>query len=324
MSRDLSDRSAFEIVTRDAPTMYFFGVTTGQSFSRRVFPAWAAILGQPEAQLIGVDLPINGPAEGYRRAVAQIKHDPLSLGALVTTHKINTLRAARDLFDELTPDAQLTGEVSSIYKRQGRLIGHAADPVNAGLAMARFIPAGYWRERRAEILCLGAGGSAVAIAAHLSRALPPDDRPARVTFVNRRRPRLDDLQRLVDEQLPASGIAYAFVENEDPAANDRLLADLPPGSLVINATGMGKDTPGSPLTDRGVFPPEAIAWELNYRGALDFLHQAEAQATDRHLRVVDGWDYFLLGWGLIMGQVLDVEITPPLFDRFAAAAEALR
>jgi shikimate dehydrogenase len=315
---------SFEIITRSVPTMYFFGVTTGQSFSRRVFPAWAKILGQPEAELVGVDLPINGPVEGYRRAVAQIKHDPLSLGGLVTTHKINTLRAARDLFDELTPDAEMTGEISSIYKRKGRLFGHAADPVNAGISMQHFISEGYWRDNRAHILCLGAGGSAVAIAVHLSRALSPEDRPARVVFVNRSRPRLDDLAGLVRKKLPPSGIDYAFVENSDPAVNDRLMADLPPGSLVINATGMGKDTPGSPITDRGQFPPNGIAWELNYRGALDFLHQAEAQAAARGLTVEDGWYYFLVGWGLIMGQVLDVEITPPIFARLAEAAEALR
>ncbi|MBN1965110.1 MAG: shikimate dehydrogenase, partial [Anaerolineae bacterium] len=57
------------------PTVYFFGVTTGQSSSRRLFPLWMDILGRPEAQLVGVDLPLDGPPEGYRRAVHQIKYD---------------------------------------------------------------------------------------------------------------------------------------------------------------------------------------------------------------------------------------------------------
>jgi len=45
---------------------------------------------------------MNEP-EAYCKAVAQIKYDPLSLGALVTTHKIDLLTAARDMFDYLDP-----------------------------------------------------------------------------------------------------------------------------------------------------------------------------------------------------------------------------
>ncbi len=312
------------IITQTAPTAYFFGVTTERSSSRRMFPLWAEILGLGAAQLVGVNLPINGPREVYRRAVEQVKYDPLSLGAVVTTHKINTLEAARDLFDELTPDAALTGEVSSIYKREGRLIGHAVDPVTSGQALARFIPPGTWGRSGAHVLCLGAGGSAVAIAAYLSRGLPAGDRPARVIFVNRSAPRLEALRALIDARLPGSGIAFEFVENADPAVNDRIMGGLPAGSLVINATGMGKDTPGSPLTAAGLFPRNGFAWELNYRGELDFLHQAEAQAAARGLTVVDGWDYFLLGWSMIIGQIFDVAITPDRYDQLAAAAAQVR
>jgi shikimate 5-dehydrogenase len=314
----------FEVVARDVPTAYFFGVTTGRSLSRKMFPRWAAILGLEKAQLVGVDLPINGPPEVYRKAVYQIKHDPLSLGAVITTHKVNTLNAAHDLFDELTPEARLTWEVSSVYKRQGRLIGHAVDPITSGWSMRQFIPSGYWNRTRAHVLCLGAGGSAVAITAYMARTVPPDDRPARVVFVNRSRPRLDYVRQLIDEKMPGSGIAFEYVQNQDPAVNDQIMSTLPPGSIVINATGMGKDTPGSPVTDAGVFPQDGIAWELNYRGELDFLQQASRQVARRHLTVVDGWYYFLAGWSMIIGQIFDVDITPTLFAQLAQAAEQLR
>jgi shikimate dehydrogenase len=314
----------FEIVTREVPTAYFFGVTTGRSLSRKMFPRWAAILGLGNARLVGVDLPINGPPEVYWKAVYQIKHDPLSLGAVITTHKVNTLNAARDLFDELTPEAQLTQEISSVYKRQRRLIGHAVDPITSGQAMQQFIPSGYWQRTGAHVLCLGAGGSAVAITAFLARTLPPQDRPARIVFVNRGRPRLDHVRQLIEEKMPGSGIAFEYVQNSDPTVNDRLMSTLPPGSMVINATGMGKDTPGSPITDAGVFPQDGIAWELNYRGELDFLHQAGRQARLRHLTVVDGWYYFLAGWSMIIGQIFDVAITPTLFAQLAQAAAQLR
>ena len=59
------------------------------------------------------------------------------------------------------------------------------------------------------------------------------------------------------------------------------MARLPDDSIVINATGMGKDTPGSPVTNAGLFPRGGIAWEFNYRGELDFMHQALAQGESR-------------------------------------------
>ena len=92
------------------PTMYFIGVTTGKSSIMNVFPRWAEALGidavppaAGDTVLKGIDLEIHGPPEDYRHVVEFIKNDPLSLGALVTTHKIDLLTAARDGFDELDP-----------------------------------------------------------------------------------------------------------------------------------------------------------------------------------------------------------------------------
>ena len=95
------------------------------------------------------------------------------------------------------------------------------------------------------------------------------------------------------------------------------------GSIVINATGMGKDTPGSPITDEALFPRNGIAWEINYRGELDFWHQAMAQKEARHLRVEDGWLYFLHGWTQVIAEVLHISIAEH-FDRLAEIAEELR
>ena len=63
----------------------------------RLFPIWARALGRGDVVLEGVDLKLHDSAEAYRRAVAQIKYDPMSIGALVTTHKIDLLDAARRL-----------------------------------------------------------------------------------------------------------------------------------------------------------------------------------------------------------------------------------
>ncbi|MCL4562016.1 MAG: shikimate dehydrogenase [Chloroflexi bacterium] len=308
----------FRVATKYRPTFYFIGVTTGQSAINRIFPRWMEVVGRPEVALEGVDCKIHDRPEVYRQAVAQIKYDPLSLGGLVTTHKIDLLAAARELFDDLDPYAALLGEVSSISKREGRLEGHAKDPLSAGASLDAIVGPGYFGSTGGQVLCFGAGGSAIATLLHLINRPEPADRPWRFVLVNRSEGRLVPARQIV-ERLE-SDIQVEYRHNSDPAVNDRLLAGMPEYSLIINATGMGKDTPGSPITWEGVFPPRAIAWEFNYRGALDFLRQAKAQEQSRLLRVEDGWQYFVYGWTQVMAQVLHFELTPELFRRLEQSA----
>ena len=102
------------------------------------------------------------------------------------------------------------------------------------------------------------------------------------------------------------------------------MSGLAPGSLVINATGMGKDTPGSPVTDDGRFPERGVVWELNYRGELDFLHQARAQEEVRELQVHDGWPYFIYGWTAVIEEVFDIRFTPSDIAELTEIANEVR
>jgi shikimate 5-dehydrogenase len=296
----------------------FVGVTTGKSAIVRVFPAWAEHLGLGDVVLNGHDLPLHAAPERYRALVKRLKQDPLDLGGLVTSHKLDLFAACRDLFDRVDPYAELLQECSSLSKRDGEFRAHAKDPISSGRSLDEFVEQGYWRRTGAEALLFGAGGSSLAITLHLLTARPPDDRPARVVVVNRSPGRLESM-RAVHERL-AVGVTVVYVENADPRQNDRLLAAAPPGSLVVNGTGMGKDSPGSPITDDGVFPEGGLVWELNYRGALDFLHQAERRAASRGLTVVDGWRYFVHGWTCVVEEVFDLELTPRLVDELAGIA----
>ena len=112
------------------------------------------------------------------------------------------------------------------------------------------------------------------------------------------------------------------VEYHLTPTGDELLKQLPPGSLVINATGMGKDRPGSPLSNDAAWPAQALAWEFNYRGELSFLQQARTNATT----IEDGWRYFIYGWTRVMAEVFHIDIPTqgPLFDQLYEAAAALR
>ena len=140
-------------------------------------------------------------------------------------------------------------------------------------------------------------------------------------MVNRSPGRLTRAREMVENL--STDIQVEYICNQDPLRNDELLGRLPAGSVVINATGMGKDTPGSPITGAGVFPLDGVAWEFNYRGELDFLHQALAQQESRRLLVEDGWLYFLHGWTQVIAQVLHMEMDKPRFEALRTVAESL-
>lgn len=303
---------------RTTSTMYFVGVSTRQSSIMEVFPKWSAILGIG-AQIVGYDCPIHAPAEDYLALVRHIRHDPLSMGALVTTHKIDLLAAARHEFDYLDPYARLCGEISSISKRGGKLRGHAKDPISSGLALEAFVPEGHWGGSGGHVLCFGAGGSAVAISVALAKRPDPADRPVKFIAVDCVAGRLAAM-KAIHQQLDTT-IDFDYILNSNPALNDALMAGLPPGSLVINATGMGKDRPGSPVTGAARWPEDGLVWELNYRGELDFLHQARQQ---QRLTIEDGWVYFLHGWTQVIAEVFDFSLDPELFAKLDDAASALR
>lgn len=304
-------------------TFYFVGVTTGESSIRRVFPLWAEALGLDDVELVGVDLPLHAPAEDYRRVVTFLRDDPLSLGALVTTHKIDLFAAAHDLFGEIDDLAALMHEVSSISKRGDVLRAHAKDPITAGLAIDAIVPAGWFAETGAEALVYGAGGAAVAIDWFLTR---PDraDRPARVVVADLSRERLEHLRSIHERSGAATELSTVVVDA--PATAERLLAASPPGTLVVNATGLGKDGPGAPIPPGASFPERAVVWELNYRGDLLFLDWARRQSADRSLLVADGWNYFVHGWTSVIAEVFDIDIptSGPEFDRLSAIAAGAR
>jgi shikimate 5-dehydrogenase len=296
-----------ELKPADYPSFYFIGVTTARSSIMTVFPKWAKALGL-NAVIKGIDLPLHAPAEEYRRVTGFLKTDPFSLGALVTTHKLDLFGAAKDMFDYIDPYAQTLCEVSSLSKRAGKFCAHAKDPISSGLALERFVPENFWNNHGGEVLLLGAGGSALAMSLYFAREESAGNRPARITIANRSVPRLESAKESlagIEKQ-----INVRFLHCPDPAENDRLIAELPPYSLVVNATGLGKDAPGSPTTDSVQYPEHSLVWEINYRGELLFMQQAAAQAEAKKLHVEDGWNYFIYGWTQVIAEVFHINFGP--------------
>jgi shikimate 5-dehydrogenase len=311
-----------ELTPATQPTFYFVGMTTGKSSIMKVFPAWARHLGISEC-IQGIDCKWHDEPDVYRKVVDFLKHDPLSLGALVTTHKLDLLKAARDRFEWLDPYAEQLAEVSSISKRDGQLRGHAKDPISSGLSFEAVATGDYWAKTGAEICLLGAGGSSLALTIYLMNQ-PADARPSRILVTNRSELRLNEMKAVHAKMDCPIPIEYFLCPTPD--LNDRVVAQLAPGSMVINATGLGKDAPGSPLTDAAEFPKQGIAWDFNYRGELVFLDQARAQKDARGLSIEDGWVYFVHGWRCVIEEVFDLDIpaSGPQFDQLCDIAAKAR
>lgn len=301
------------------PAFYFIGVTTGQSSIMRVFPKWAEALGLGGAVIKGIDLPLHAAPEQYRRVVDFLKNDPLSLGALVTTHKLDLYKACRDMFDFADPYAEKLEEVSSLSKRGGKFCAHAKDPISSGLALESFVPENFWAGHGGEVLLLGAGGSSLAMSLYFSQEKFGDNVPKRITISNRSRQRLDCAKETLAGLNPKIELCYEF--SPAPADNDKLIAALPPYSLVVNATGLGKDAPGSPTTNDVAYPKNSLVWEINYRGDLIFKEQALAQKEEKNLHVEDGWTYFIHGWTQVISEVFEVDIDSAALEKLSKIAK---
>ncbi len=250
------------------PAFYFIGVTTGQSSIMKVFPRWAKALGL-QACIKGIDLPLHAPEAAYRKTVKMLKEDPLALGALVTTHKLDLFHACRDLFDFIDPFAEKLQEVSSLSKRDGLLRAHAKDPISSGLALESFVPPGYWRQG-GEVLLLGSGGSSLAMSLYFSQQKFGGNVPRRITITNRSIPRLQSAKAKLAGLNP--NIEFRFVHCPTPADNDKLVARLPPRSLVVRKQpGVGNQLPGRAYLYVSGAGPGPKAKPL-YRGWLELFY----------------------------------------------------
>jgi shikimate 5-dehydrogenase len=305
------------------PTIYFIGVTTSKSSIMKIFPRWAEYLGLSDTEIKGIDFPPHAEPGAYREVVEFIKKDPLSAGALVTTHKIDLFNSCRDIFDEIDPFAQLMSETSCLSKANGKLVCHAKDPISSGLALEGFLPPNHWGTTGAEVFIMGAGGSAIAMTWYLTlsdsvRETP--NRPSRIMVSNRSQARLSEIRRIHEKSGVDVPVEYVLAPRQ--IENDAMLSHLKPCSLVVNATGLGKDAPGSPISHDGQFPEQGIVWELNYRGELVFLDQARDQQAKRRLQIEDGWTYFIHGWTRVIAEVFHIHIpvSGTIFDQLSDLA----
>ena len=178
------------------PTLYFIGVTTSKSSIMNLFPKWAKYLRLGDCEIKGVDFMPHDETTKYRDCVEFIKKDPLSKGALVTTHKIDIFLSCADQFDYLDEHSTTMGEISCISKDGKKLLGHAKDPISSDLALNQLLPKNFWKEKGGEVMCLGAGGAAISILHNLIRQKQNGNHPSKIFVTDIRKSRLESIQKI--------------------------------------------------------------------------------------------------------------------------------
>lgn len=307
-----------DLVTADRPSrVLFLGVSTSASAIHAVFPGWAVAL-DVDLGVEGVDLPIGSPPAAYSALLDRIRNEPRIAGMVVTTHKAALWSACAACFDRVTDLAAMLGEVGGLSRMGRLLVADAPDARSVGSVAQKLLANEHWLEGKREVVILGGGGAGLSLAYNLCDRL--DEIGARsVALIDVDPERVEVVRELARDWRRASILAVHVAAS---GVSDRLVSEAGAGALIVNASGLGKDRPGSPLGGDTALPPRSIYWDFNYRGDLPLLRQARDQAAASDLLVVDGRDYFVCGWLEALCFVLQREPSEELLVQFDRAAQA--
>ncbi len=303
----------------DRPNVYFLGLATEKSASRRIFPAWAEAIGW-SASLVGVDLPQETDCDGYRTFLAQLKGDKLCAGAQVTVHKVGLYRCLAADFDDLDDDARSLGEVGGISVRQEVLAAFSPDMLALSGELEEILAKYSAGRKPGEMVILGGGGAGRAIA--LASARLGNAAFSKITVTEQDDEVKGDLEQHLTRKF--SEIGWSDFRIDDAGKNDDIVGSAASGSFIVNATGLGKDAAGSPISRDTLLPRDSVAWDLNYHGDLAFLTHARQEASARQVVVRDGWSFFLRNWYACLTRLADRAPSVRQFERFCMASDSVR
>jgi shikimate dehydrogenase len=183
-----------------------------------------------------------------KEAVAGIR----ALGFLGVNVTIPHKEAVIPLLDEVAPTAAQAGAVNTIVNRGGRLVGYNTD----GWGFLSSLEEAGVKLPGLEVVVLGAGGAARAIALGLARS-----RVARVVISNRTPERAERLAADVSKLV--ADVSVTAVEALSPEERAALID----AGLVVNCTplGMAGANAGlSALSDINLLPQQAVVYDTVY------------------------------------------------------------
>ncbi|MDI6643311.1 MAG: shikimate dehydrogenase [Candidatus Hodarchaeaceae archaeon] len=161
---------------------------------------------------------VNVPPRFLADTIAGVRAMRISGLNVTIPHKI----AVADLLDELDESASLAGAVNTIKNQRGKLIGFNTDGDGALQALEDKIGS----VKGKEVVLLGAGGAARAIAFSLAKA------GARLTISNRTVPRAKALALMIEQKLGMHARPISL-------NRDQLKKALKNADVLINATSVG-------------------------------------------------------------------------------------
>ncbi len=246
----------------------FYRETTSKSSIMKVFPKWADYLNVEAIAQRGLISKLHDTPENYREAVRFIKEDPHSLRARQTTHKIDLLKACKDMFDELDPYAMLMDAGNQQHLKTSMANWSDMPKIPFPAVWRLKLDGKLLKKYRGRNSADGRRRRNNRINLLSDEAGTWRQQTIKIYVTNRSTGRLKENQR-IHHQLH-SDVTVEYIHAPVPEQNDAVAAKLKPASLVANATGLGKDAPGSLLTDAAIFPEHGIVWDFNYRGTCFF------------------------------------------------------
>lgn len=189
-----------------------------------------------------------------RGAILEFLQDEYNArGAFVAGQASQFLDEASDAYDEIDDACLLLGEVGVIARRPGRLRAAAPRLEAAMRTMDRMLPAD-----TAELLIFGAGPDARAVAAAVSLG-NCNARPKKVTIASTDAKGLADVRQRIEGRTRQGELEVRHVESH--LEHDRLLALMPPGSAVINAS-QAEYGGNAAVGDAALFPAQSTVCDL--------------------------------------------------------------
>ena len=273
------------------PTVYVVGSQPLPEALLGAYPKWARRFGHRSTAIVPVAAPSQADVDGYARFIEFLRDEYNAVGAVMVSQASPLFDHARQLFDAFDDNAALLGEIGVAVRAPGSL--SALAPAKTAAQRAYEYTFGNDIDPP-EALIMGTTGPARALALALSTAAGKSG-PRRVCLTTLDGKSMTDMRKRVaalpEDQRPVLRHIQSQLEH------DRLVTLLPPGSLVVNATGpIDIDTP-SPVGSAALFPKNGLVWDLDAVGiSSPFLDKAHQQRRERGLRLADGPVFYRFQW----------------------------
>ena len=234
----------------------------------------------------------------YREVIQYIQSRDDIYGVLITSHKIKFFNTCN--FSYLDTYATRLHEISTIVKQNNDLHGYAQDTLASGKMLTQIWET-YSNYSIKTIVLIGSGGAAIAFCDFLCNSNMGERimNCINLFVVEKNKKKLANIKSIFSNT--PHDISYQLAQSKKELGE--VINGINSTAIIINATGMGKDTPGSPLPQKQKFSYGSILWDLNYRGDLKFLKNAAQYNTNTTIHLEDGWQLAVYGWLHVLEKI---------------------